>query len=74
MPVWAALARAGADMTDADRLAEALTFIAEFASEKFPAEPKPFVRHPEDEPDAVTDAETVWAWQEDAKALWRKLK
>jgi hypothetical protein len=62
-------------MTDAEKLAEALAFIADFSAwDLFLAEPMPFVRHPEDEPDFVTKAEPVWAWQADAKALWRKLK
>ena len=60
-------------MTPEDKLAEALAFILEFAAEPFPAELTPHVRHPEDEPDAVTDAETVWAWQTDAMNLWSKL-
>ena len=51
-----------------------LAFLADFVAEKFPAEPTPHVRHPEDEPDAVTDAETVWAWQQDAARLLEVLK
>lgn len=44
-------------------------FLAEFAEAKFPALPKPHVSHPADEPDPATDAEIVWAWQEDAREL-----
>ena len=61
-------------MTDAEKLAEALAFIAEFAHEPFPPEPMPFVRRGDEEPDRVTDAMTVWAFQQDAKALWKKLQ
>ena len=45
-------------------------FVADFASAKIDAlryQPA-YGESPEDEPDPVVDAETVWAWQADAKA------
>jgi len=45
-------------------------FIAEFAAAKIDAlryQPA-YGESPEDEPDPVVEAETVWAWQEDARA------
>ena len=44
-------------------------FVADFASAKIDAlryQPA-YGESPEDEPDPVVDAETVWAWQADAK-------
>lgn len=52
--------------SDNDRLRG---FIADFAREGFDALPMPHVRHPADEQDPVTDAMTVWAWQDDARAV-----
>ena len=56
-------------MTPEDKLAEALAFIAEFAAERFPAEPAAPIRHPADELDPVTDAMAVWTWQQDAARM-----
>ena len=45
-------------------------FVADFASAKIDAlryQPA-YGESPEDEPDPVVEAETVWAWQADAKA------
>ena len=45
-------------------------FIGDFANAKIDAlryQPS-YGESPEDEPDPVVDAETVWAWQADAKA------
>jgi hypothetical protein len=61
-------------MTDAEKLAEALAFIADFSEWIFQAEPKPPFRHPADEPDPVTDAAVVWAWQESAMQILEKLE
>jgi hypothetical protein len=54
------------------RVAELAAFVGEFAEAKFEALPRGPVRSPEDEPDPATDATTVWAWQEDARALLSK--
>jgi hypothetical protein len=54
------------------RVAELEAFVGEFAEAKFEPLPRPPVRSPEDEPDPATDATTVWAWQEDARALLSK--
>lgn len=50
------------------KVARMRDFLADFAEAKIEALPMPHVRHPADEPDPVVDAETVWAWQEDALA------
>jgi hypothetical protein len=44
-------------------------FVADFAAAKIDAlrYSPPYGASPEDEPDPVVDAETVWAWQADAK-------
>jgi len=54
-----------------DRIAELEGFIEEFASAKIDAlrYSMPYGSSPEDEPDPVVDAETVWAWQADARAV-----
>jgi hypothetical protein len=44
------------------------SFIADFAAFKFDACYRHPACSPEDEGDDVTDAEPVWAWQEDARA------
>jgi hypothetical protein len=52
------------------RAANLTDFLADFAATDFPA--LPYARNgrsPEDDPDPVTDAITVWAWQKDARAL-----
>jgi hypothetical protein len=68
-------ARAEAAEADRDRLAkeldEARAFLGEFAAAKIDALPSPHYRSPEDAPDPVVDAATVWAWQTDARALAR---
>jgi hypothetical protein len=51
-----------------------LAFIADFAAERFPAESAAPIRHPADELDPVTDAMTVWSWQQDAAQLLGMLK
>lgn len=45
------------------------SFIADFAAFEFAACYRHPTSSPEDEGDDVTDAEPVWAWQEDARAL-----
>lgn len=53
-----------------DEIVRLRDFVAEFAAAKIEAlrySPPPGAS-PEDEPDPVTDAETVWAWQKDARA------
>ena len=55
------------------KLAEVLDFLEDFAAAKFPAEPAAPISHPADELDPVTDALTVWAWQQDASALLGKI-
>jgi hypothetical protein len=60
-------------MTDAEKLAETMAFLADFAKEPFPAVPMSF-RHPADEPDPLTEAVAVWAWQDDAKTVLENLK
>ena len=60
-------------MTAEQKLAEVLAFLADFAAEKFPAEPSAPISHPADELDPVTDALTLWAWQQDASALLGKI-
>lgn len=52
------------------RVKELEDFVADFANAKIDAlryQPS-YGESPEDEPDPVVDAETVWAWQADAKA------
>lgn len=44
-------------------------FLTDFAAEKFDALPMGHINHPAAEPDAATNAETVWAWQADALTL-----
>ena len=67
--VEAALAAEVARLRERERVLS--DFIAEFAAAKIDA-----LRHqpaygesPEDEPDPVVEAETVWAWQADAKDI-----
>jgi len=73
--------RAVAAEADRDRLAAANAalearvaglrdFVDDFAKAKIDAlrYERPYGSSPEDDPDPVVDAETVWAWQADAKA------
>jgi hypothetical protein len=55
-----------------ERVVALEAFIAEFAAAKIEALRMPSVRSPEDEPDPAVDAEEVWAWQADARALLPK--
>ncbi len=52
-----------------DEVARLSDFLSDFASAKIDAlrYSPPYGSSPEDEPDPVVDAETVWAWQADAK-------
>jgi len=53
-----------------EREATLRAFVEDFASAKIDAlryQPA-YGESPEDEPDPVVDAETVWAWQADARA------
>ena len=52
------------------KVAELSDFVDDFAKAKIDAlrYSPPHGSSPEDEPDPVVDAETVWAWQADAKA------
>ncbi len=60
-----------ADVHDAvlAELACLRAFVADFAAFKFDAPPMPYVRDPADQPDPVTDAGSVWAWQDDARRM-----
>ncbi len=53
-----------------DKIERLEGFIGDFAAAKIDAlrYSPPHGASPEDEPDPVVDAETVWAWQADAKA------
>ena len=56
-----------AALAEVERLRD---FVDEFSSAKIHALRFPgVIRSPEDEPDPVVDAEEVWAWQEDARAV-----
>lgn len=54
-------------------LKEAVVALADFTEVKFDAVYTHRASHPADEPDPVTDAETVWAYQDDARATLAKL-
>lgn len=58
------------------RVAELEAFIDDFATAKIDAlrYSPPYGSSPDDEPDPVVDAETVWAWQADAKAALSHIK
>ena len=68
-----AVAYVRADLSDA-LLREAMEALADFAEAKFDALRTHRAAHPADEPDPVTDAETVWAYQDDARATLAKLR
>lgn len=59
---------------DGDAVRELVEFLGDFGRAKIDA-----LRHdrgrssPEDDPDPVVDAEPVWGWQEDARAILAKL-
>ena len=55
-------------------LKEAMAWLADFAEAKFDAVRTHRTSHPADEPDPVTDAETVWAYQDDARVTLAKLR
>ncbi len=61
-------------MSDAKKLADAMAFLAEFAQEPFPAVRLNWRHRSDEEPDALTEAAPVWAWQDDAKTLLENLK
>ena len=44
-------------------------FIADFAAHKFDAIRVKAPRDPRDEQDPITEAQPVWSWQDDARAL-----
>ncbi len=58
------------------RVKEMEDFVADFASAKIDAlrYQRAYGESPEDEPDPVVDAETVWAWQADAKTALAALE
>ncbi len=79
-----AAAQAAAEADYRARIAAALNldaalalvdFLSDFAAAKIDAlrYSPPHGASPEDEPDPVVDAETVWAWQTDAKAALSRL-
>ncbi len=69
--IAAELAHLVPEVEEVERLRD---FVADFAAAKIDALPhSPRAgSSPEDDPDPVCDAETVWAWQADAEILGRK--